>query len=45
MIIGNGPVITSDPMRPFLPDGMSRVLAALEKDYSYLFAAPVGAQS
>ncbi|HEX7538640.1 MAG TPA: putative selenate reductase subunit YgfK [Dermatophilaceae bacterium] len=28
-----------------LPDGMSRVLAALEKDYSYLLGAPAGAQS
>jgi putative selenate reductase len=28
-----------------LPEGMSQVLAAIEKDYSYLFDAPVGAQS
>ena len=28
-----------------LPDGMSQVLGAIEKDYSFLFAAPVGAQS
>ena len=28
-----------------LPAGMSQVLAAIEKDYSFMFAAPVGAQS
>jgi putative selenate reductase len=28
-----------------LPDGMSQVLAAIEKDHSFMFAAPVGAQS
>jgi putative selenate reductase len=28
-----------------LPQGMSKVLAALEKDYSFMFGAPVGAQS
>jgi putative selenate reductase len=28
-----------------LPDGMSRVLAAIEKDYAFMFGAPVGAQS
>ena len=28
-----------------LPEGMSRVLAALETDYSFMLAAPVGAQS
>jgi putative selenate reductase len=28
-----------------LPDGMSQVLAAIEEDHSFLFAAPVGAQS
>ena len=28
-----------------LPEGMSRVLAAIEKDYSFMLAAPVGAQS
>jgi putative selenate reductase len=27
-----------------LPDGMSQVLAAIEKDNSFMFAAPVGAQ-
>ena len=28
-----------------LPEEMSRVLAAIEKDYSFMFAAPVGAKS
>ncbi|MEP7191881.1 MAG: putative selenate reductase subunit YgfK, partial [Actinomycetota bacterium] len=28
-----------------LPEGMSRVLAAIEKDHSFMFAAPVGAKS
>jgi len=28
-----------------LPEGMSQVLAALEKDYSFMLDAPVGAQS
>jgi putative selenate reductase len=28
-----------------LPEGMSQVLAALEKDHSFMLAAPVGAQS
>jgi len=28
-----------------LPEGMSQVLAAIEKDHSFMFAAPVGAQS
>ena len=28
-----------------LPEGMSQVLAAIEKDYSFMLAAPVGAQS
>jgi putative selenate reductase len=28
-----------------LPEGMSQVLAAIEKDYSFILAAPVGAQS
>jgi putative selenate reductase len=28
-----------------LPEGMSQVLAAIEKDYSFMFAAPVGARS
>jgi putative selenate reductase len=28
-----------------LPEEMSQVLAAIEKDYSFMFAAPVGAQS
>ena len=29
----------------YLPQGMSQVLAAIEKDYSFMFAAPVGAHS
>jgi len=28
-----------------LPERMSRVLAAIEEDYSFMLAAPVGAQS
>jgi putative selenate reductase len=28
-----------------LPEGMSQVLAAIEKDHAFMFAAPVGAQS
>jgi len=27
-----------------LPEGMSKVLAALEKDYAFMLAAPLGAQ-
>jgi hypothetical protein len=28
-----------------LPEGMSKVLAAIEKDHAFMFGAPVGAQS
>jgi putative selenate reductase len=41
----DGSVREHRPGQEELPGGMSRVLAAIEKDYAFMFGAPVGAQS
>ena len=41
----DGSVREHRPDQEDLPDGMGQVLAAIEKDHSFMFAAPVGAQS